>query len=65
LKTGAFPTNKKRKGPDPERIKARLKAAPAVPEGVQPLNPGFFALEHMRASKDIRAAGRRTKKVKG
>lgn len=42
-----------RKRPDPAKIAARVKrlAREAEPvEGVQPLNPGFFALERMRSA---------------
>jgi hypothetical protein len=44
---------RKRLRPENARIAKRVAAfcqspAPCVPEGVQPLNPGFFELERMR-----------------
>lgn len=59
---GALPGARRRE-PAAERIARRLAASVAAPEveGVQPLNPGFFAVERMRS----RVAGDRQERVVG
>ena len=60
-----------RAAPTPElvagRLERRLKALPEadIPEGVQPLNPGFFLLERMRTQPGARAKQARKTKLKG
>ena len=50
---------RRRRKPNNEHIAKRVAAfcaceAPAVPEGVQPLNSGFFDLERMRSANSER-----------
>ena len=71
---GALPVRRARKPRPGEVIAARIvslgeRARPAVPvrgaDGVVPLNPGFFALERMRASDASKARGKLRGKVRG
>jgi hypothetical protein len=36
-----------------------------LPEGVQPLNPGYFERERMRTEAQPRATGKKRKKLRG
>jgi hypothetical protein len=60
----------RRKAPSAERISARVAKfcacdAPVVPEGVQPLNPGFFRLERMRSAQVTKVRAAKRGKLKG
>jgi hypothetical protein len=60
----------RRKAPNAARIKARVAKfcasdAPVVPEGVRPLNPGFFTLERMRSSAVAKVRAIKRGKIKG
>ena len=61
---------RRRPKPDDVRIAKRVAAfcacaAPAVPEGVQPLNSGFFDLERMRfANGERKLHGKKRGRVK-
>ena len=63
---------RKRLRPDDVRIAKRVAAfceceAPAAPEGVQPLNSGFFELERMRYANaaERKQRGKKRGKVRG
>lgn len=62
---------RKRKEPAPAKIALRAAkfcedhAPGECPEGVQPLNQGFFTLERMRAQSVAKAKAKRKAKVRG
>lgn len=64
---GAFPAGRKRKERTADKVAVRMKKLnklpPALPEGVTPLNPGFFALERVRAE-SVRTKQRVKKRAK-
>lgn len=67
---GVLP-GKRRKKPANEKIALRVakfcechEPGAACPEGVQPLNPGFFLLERMRASSGAKSKAKRKVKAR-
>lgn len=60
---------RRRKAPSSERVKKRVcdfcaHEAPCAPEGVLPLNPGFFQLERMRFETVANTKARKKKRGK-
>ncbi len=67
---------KMRRPPDPKRIAERVARLGALPpvvragligakEVVQPLNPGFFHLEHLRQANAVKKRSHKRAKVRG